>query len=516
MPTRILHIVRDMSLGGGCRAIFALARYSTGQGDFIHSIAPLSPNNDPKAIQLAESSGVSVVSGGGIEQTIGLIDQYDIIQISWWNDPLMSFFLAHKLPPCRLLLWAHVAGHAPPQVITTELVEYSDVFAAAGPYTLLLPTIQESVRNGKEAVMILGCADLSRVQPARPHGSGTFRIGYIGTVEFNKMNPRYIDLCEKINIPNAEFVVCGTGGALEHLRARASRSPIGNRIKLLGYVGDIGPVLSSFDVYGYPLRGTTYAAGELNLQEVMRAGVVPVAFPYGGIRELIIDGVTGLLPRTEEEFADAIEYLYHHPSERVRMGENARRYSYLHFGGETAARVANTTYQNMMANPKSDRLPILSQTEYPLGISLFLQGLGNFSTPFKHSLDFDRDVAQGLEAELRIARSDELMAFGGIRNYLAGFPQETYLHLWSGLSLMFRNRSIAITHFAEALKTEAPHWRVWWYLSVLLTKQEFDQLRGNNSIPSPPPEIGSLLRNLETIYRIELDIVTADPLAAVF
>jgi glycosyltransferase involved in cell wall biosynthesis len=516
MPIRILHIVRDLSLGGGCRAIFALARYSTGQGDFIHSVAPLSPNNDPKAIQLAESSGVSVVTSGGIEQTIGLIDQYDIIQVSWWNDPLMSFFLAHKLPPCRLLLWAHVAGHAPPQVITPELVEFSDVFAGAGPYTLLLPHIQAAVSNGKEAVMILGCADLSRVQPARPHGGGTFRIGYIGTVEYNKMNPRYVDLCEKINIPNAEFIVCGAGGALEHLRARAIRSPIGDRIKLLGYVGEIGPVLSSFDVYGYPLRGTTYAAGELNLQEVMRAGVVPVSFPYGGIRELIIDGVTGLLPRTEEEFAEAIEYLYHNPAERLRMGENARKYSHLHFGGEAAARVANATYRTMMVHPKRDRLPILDQTEHPLGISLFLQGLGSFSTPFKHSLDFENDAVQGFEAELRIARSDELMAFGGIRNYLGGFPQEAYLHIWSGLSLMFRNRSMAITHFAEALKAGGSHWRIWWYLSLLLTKAEFNELRGNNFIPPVPPELSILLRELEAIYRIELDIVTADPLAAVF
>lgn len=516
MPIRILHLVKDISLGGGCRAIFALARYSTGQGNFIHSIAPLSPNNDPRAIQLAESSGVSVVTSGGIEQTLALIDQYDIIQLSWWNDPLVSFFLAHKLPACRLLLWAHVAGHAPPQVVTSELVAFSDVFAAAGPYTLLLPHVQEAIKNGQEAVMMLGCADLSRVLPAKPHATGNFRIGYIGTVEYNKMNPRYVDLCEQINIPNAEFVVCGTGGALEHIRARASRSPIGNRIKLLGYVEDIAPVLASFDVYGYPLRGTTYAAGELNLQEVMRAGIVPVAFPYGGIRELIIDGVTGLLPRTEQEFAEAIEYLYYNPTERARMGENAHRYSLVHFGGEAAARVANATYEKMMAQPKRERTPILSQTEYPLGVTLFLQGLGPFSTPFKHSLEFDHDPIRGLEAELRIARSDELVTFGGIRNYLGGFPEEKSLHLWSGLSLIFRNRSMAMTHFAEALKIGASHWRIWWYLSILLSKAEFDELRGTNSMTPPPPELSNFLRDLEIIYKNERSITTADPLAAVF
>lgn len=516
MPIRILHLVKDISLGGGCRAIFALARYSTGQGNFIHSIAPLSPNNDPRAIQLAESSGVSVVTSGGIEQTLALIDQYDIIHLSWWNDPLVSFFLAHRLPACRLLLWAHVAGHAPPQIVTSELVAFCDVFAAAGPFTLSLPHIQEAVKNGKEAVMILGCADLSRVQPAKPHATGTFRIGYIGTVEYNKMNPRYVDLCEQIKIPDAEFVVCGTGGALEHIRARASRSPIGNRIKLLGYVEDIAPVLASFDVYGYPLRGTTYAAGELNLQEVMRAGVVPVAFPYGGIRELIVDGVTGLLPRTEQEFAEAMEYLYYHPAERVRMGENAHRYSLVHFGGEAAARVANATYEQMMTQGKRERAPILNQAEYSLGITLFLQGLGRFSAPFKHSLEFDQDPIRGLEAELRIARSDELVAFGGIRNYLEGFPQETYLNLWAGLSLMFRNRSLAITHFGEALKTEACHWRIWWYLSVILTKADFNELRGNNPTPFPPTDLAKLLQDLETIYKIELGITTADPLTAVF
>ena len=516
MPIRVLHIVRDLSLGGGCRAIFALARYSAAQGDFIHFVAPLSPNNDPRAIQLAESSGVSLATSGGVEHTLKLIDQFDIIHLSWWNDPLMSYFLAHSLPSCRLLLWAHVAGHAPPQVVTSELIDFSDVFAAAGPYTLSLPNIQDAVSNGKEAVMILGCADLSRVQRAKPHNTGTFRIGYIGTVEYNKMNPRYVDLCEQINIPNAEFVVCGAGGALEHIRNRASRSPIGDRIKLLGYVGDIGPVLASFDVYGYPLRGTTYAAGELNLQEVMRAGVVPVAFPYGGIRELIIDGVTGLLPRTESEFAEAIEYLYHHPAERKRMGENAHRYSLVKFGGEAAACIANASYEKLIKHPKRERAPLLSQTQHPLGIKLFLEGLGSFSTPFMHSMDFDQDAVRGLEAELKIARSDELMAFGGIRNYLGSFPQETYFHLWSGLSLMFRNHALAVAHLAEALKSENSHWRIWWYLSILLTKEEFDDLRGNNLPASPPQDLKSLLKDLSIIYKAELAIVTKDPLAAVF
>jgi hypothetical protein len=170
----------------------------------------------------------------------------------------------------------------------------------------------------------------------------------------------------------------------------------------------------------------------------------------------------------------------------------------------------------MMKQAKRDRAPMLNQTEYPLGITLFLHGLGPFSTPFKHSLEFDEDTIQGLEAELRIARSDELMAFGGIRNYLGGFPQEAYFHLWSGLSLMFRNRSLAMTHLAEALKTGNSHWRIWWYLSILLTKAEFDALRGNSFPTSPPPDLRNFLQDLETIYKTELGIVTADPLAAVF
>jgi len=49
----------------------------------------------------------------------------------------------------------------------------------------------------------------------------------------------------------------------------------------------IKPVIETFDVYGYPLCADTYASGELNLQEVMYAGVPPVVFPYGGVKGLV-------------------------------------------------------------------------------------------------------------------------------------------------------------------------------------------------------------------------------------
>ena len=91
------------------------------------------------------------------------------------------------------------------------------------------------------------------------------------------------------------------------------------------------------DVYGYPLNENTFAAAELNLQEVMWAGLPIVSSPHGGVPFLIQHEETGLLVDNDKDYRLAMEHLYHHPAERERLGKNAAAYARKHFDPEISA-----------------------------------------------------------------------------------------------------------------------------------------------------------------------------------
>ena len=56
---KILHIIQSLTIGGGARAMIAIAKYSAQQGTFHHSAISLNPA-DPRAIKEAKKAGMNV------------------------------------------------------------------------------------------------------------------------------------------------------------------------------------------------------------------------------------------------------------------------------------------------------------------------------------------------------------------------------------------------------------------------------------------------------------------------
>jgi glycosyltransferase involved in cell wall biosynthesis len=65
----------------------------------------------------------------------------------------------------------------------------------------------------------------------------------------------------------------------------------------------------------------------LNLVEAQRAGAPAVAYRRGAHPEVVRDGETGLLVRSNRGFADAIRELVRDHGRRRQMGANAREWS---------------------------------------------------------------------------------------------------------------------------------------------------------------------------------------------
>jgi glycosyltransferase involved in cell wall biosynthesis len=462
---RILHVTNVLGRAGATRSAAAIAKHLRALGSFDETFVSLEPWEEGAAA-LVEAAGMRALNAPPADVLRDELECADIVHVEWGNSASIGEFLRGPLPPLRLLLFFHVAGDAVPNVITRKLVDFADFCVACCPYTYehsvlqALPVETQAAR----AAVVWATADFSRLQGLRRRAHRGFNVGYIGKADFRKMHPDFVAMSARVDVPEVRFLVCGRGH-VDLLRQQAAQLGAADRFEFRGHVEDIRPVLAALDVYGYPVAENVGA--ELNLQEAMYAGIPAVVFGRGGIRDLVLPELTGLVVRTPAEYVEAIEYLYHHPEERRRLGRNARAVASQIFGGERSARKLETIYRNLMRSPKRDRRwPAWDGASgvAPSGAVWLAESLGDYGTPFAASLaggDLDRILA----AEAEIAA---LSRFGlwCIQSYRARYPEDGHLALWAGLTLQqLGEDEEACAALQAAWRCGVTHWRVSWYLA---------------------------------------------------
>lgn len=128
------------------------------------------------------------------------------------------------------------------------------------------------------------------------------------------------------DVPEAELWVAGERLASDRgadMRAQLLGAGLGERLRLLGYRDDVAAVLAAADIFVLP----SYFEGlPMSVIEAMLAGLPVVASDIDGLREQVIDGVTGLLvpPRQATPLAAALNRLAGDPGRRAAMGAAGR------------------------------------------------------------------------------------------------------------------------------------------------------------------------------------------------
>jgi len=242
-------------------------------------------------------------------------------------------------------------------------------------YEKVLPNLSSA---GQKLAMVYGAADLEFLEGVRPRQHAGFNVGYVGSL--TKLHPDFVRMSVGLNIPNIRFTLCGGGANAPRLAQQVSQAQADARFLFAGYVSDVGKYLQDFDVFGYPSspESAGYAGSELVIQEAMYAGVPPVVFPTGGIGHLVVNEYTGLVVHSPTEYQRAIQYLYHNPGERRRLGDNAAVYARQTFGAANAAPKMNILYDALMQQPKRQRtysVPVsLPQKDDKPKISIVVSG----------------------------------------------------------------------------------------------------------------------------------------------
>jgi glycosyltransferase involved in cell wall biosynthesis len=160
-------------------------------------------------------------------------------------------------------------------------------------------------------------------------------------------------------IPQTKLVLVGDGQTRTKLVERIEQSGLRDTVIMTGAIPHdrVPEMLSIADVAVVPAAPVAANRGgtgtPLKLFEYMAAGKAIVATAIYQAASVIQDGHTGLLvaPQDARQFADAVLHLLANASERVRLGQNARRVAIERYSWQEYTRQLEQIYLGMLAEP---------------------------------------------------------------------------------------------------------------------------------------------------------------------
>jgi len=118
------------------------------------------------------------------------------------------------------------------------------------------------------------------------------------------------------------LLIVGDGPERDRLAELARDLDLTDRVRFLGHVTDVAPVLAATDAV--LLTSTVPETGPLALKEAMGAAKPVIASRTGGIPEFIVDGVSGLLVSDDEKLVAAMNALWCDPVRAADLGRAAQ------------------------------------------------------------------------------------------------------------------------------------------------------------------------------------------------
>lgn len=150
-------------------------------------------------------------------------------------------------------------------------------------------------------------------------------------------------------LPKTRFVFVGTGRSRPELEAQIRQLDMADRFHLTGFREDVPKLLQAFDLFVLcPTDGESLGTSIL---EAFLSGKPVVATDVGGVRESVIDGVTGRLvpPAQPEALAEACIEMLKNPELAATMARAGRARVEAMFTPETIASQTEAVYQKVIA-----------------------------------------------------------------------------------------------------------------------------------------------------------------------
>ena len=153
-------------------------------------------------------------------------------------------------------------------------------------------------------------------------------------------------------LPDVKLLIVGSdddeGTQMPPLAELVRALDLRETVAFLGKRDDVFDVIDTFDV---AVLSSDYEGSPLAVMEYMEAAKAVVATRVGGVPDLVVDGVTGLLvePRDPESLAEAILGLLRDPVRARAMGQAGRERRLREFSIEATTEKVEALYEELYA-----------------------------------------------------------------------------------------------------------------------------------------------------------------------
>lgn len=323
---KILHITAHMGAGAG-KAISGLA-FSDDSNQ--HKVILLERPEKTNHLKQCEQIGIEIMVCPAKEKMVKEVSEADVIVVNWWHHPAVYKVLMEISEiPSRLILWSHVNGLFYPR-LKPDFIDCFDacMFTAKATFQNNSWSEREKEQICKRSELVYGMGDFhpQGFKAKEKYCMGKKVLaGYVGTLDYAKLHPDFVEWLKAVVTccQSIQFMIAGDPAP--ELEEDVNNAGLSENIIFLGFRTDIPKLLSSWDIFIYPLNPVNFATTENALLEAMAAGL-PVIASDGIVEQSIIeDGKTGFLVSDEKTFANRMMELLQDDELRKSMGQSARQ-----------------------------------------------------------------------------------------------------------------------------------------------------------------------------------------------
>ena len=412
---KILHITAH--LGGGVGTVLSkvsLGRkknQSTIEDIFICLEAP----EKQETVSAMCAEGIEVHVCPNESDIKHFIQNADIVQLEWWQHPLLAQFMSENKIKARLIVWSHTSGLSYPD-IPLKFVYTPHTFLFTSPVSHQHITRTEKIDTVHSSG---GFANIPLTP--RPLKDGILNYSYLGAPNFSKLHPRIADFLTTVRTPGFKVDFFGDAEANPKLRT----ADMADKIILRGFTTDPVSVLMKSDILVYLLNPDHYGTTENALLEAMAAGVVPVVFNNPVEASIVKHRLTGMIVDSPHAFAEAIVFLNNDRSALQNMAQAASKDIRERFSLEKTIQGLDTHYRRLMREEKKsfDFSSVFGNTPH----EWFLSCIGKYLKYFTVDSDKDLRVARLLHPVLY--EQSKSSAF----QFFKYFPYDKTLERWANM-----------------------------------------------------------------------------------
>lgn len=320
----LLALRQIASTGWSYGSAAAIARFATAQGaDLIHTNTFLTPE------------------GGIVARRLGLPHVWHLRELLGPGQPF-------QLSRHGARLRRYVERHA-------SLIVANSAASAAAAGDSLPAELVRIVPNGIDLA-----AFTPRREP-RPLGSPTV-VGMVAALTSRtKRHALFVEVARRLHendLPNVEFRIYGLDPAADGrsdsyaagIHRLVTEAGLDRIFRFAGHVADPARIMSELDILVPPAENESFGRVAV---EAMAAGLPVVGVRGGGIGEIVVDGVTGLLtaPHDAAGLADRIKRLLVDPDLAQQLGAAGRVRAETHYSLAAYAKGVLSVYEEALGHP---------------------------------------------------------------------------------------------------------------------------------------------------------------------